>query len=167
MFKVKNIKTNEIVQVLAAHCDEYGKAWFLIWDQDAFRWRPSDNFVPPNYIKKIKLIVAGSRDFQNYPMLCKELDKIRESIAEVVCGEARGADTLGRTYAYDNAIPIKSFPADWAAYGKSAGFVRNHQMAEYADAAIIFWDGVSPGSAHMIKTMQDLGKDVTVIEYTK
>jgi len=165
MFKVKNKKTNELVQVLGTHCDEYGKAWFLVWEQDAFRWQPGDNFVPPNYVRKYKWIVAGSRDFQNYPLLCNELDKIKDSIKEIVCGEARGADTLGRTYAYDNAIPIKSFAANWAAYGKSAGFVRNYQMAEYADAAIIFWDGVSPGSKHMIEVMKNLKKDVKVIRY--
>ena len=165
MFKVKNKKTNEIIQVLDAYCDAYGGSWFLIWENDGWRWRAANNFVPPNYVPKKKVIVAGSRDFQNYPLLCKELDKIRESIAEIVCGEARGADTLGRTYAYDNDIPIKSFPADWHTYGNQAGFIRNEQMGDYADELIAFWDGQSPGTRHMIKYMQNLGKKVTVIEY--
>ena len=78
---------------------------------------------------------------------------------------ARGADTLGRTYAYDNDIPIKSFPADWHTYGNQAGFIRNEQMGDYADELVAFWDGQSPGTRHMIKYMQNLGKKVTVIEY--
>lgn len=166
MFRVKNKITNEIVQVLDTMCDDYGKTWFLIW-QNKWTWRAADNYVPPNYEIKYKWIVAGSRTFQNYPLVCKELDKIREQIGEVVCGEARGADTLGRTYAYDNDIKIKLFPADWERYGKSAGFVRNDEMAAYADKAIIFWDGKSVGSKDMIDKMEKLGKEVRVIYYDR
>ena len=164
MFRVKNKATNEIVQVLDTMCDDYGKTWFLIW-QNKWVWRSADIFVPPNYKVKYKWIVAGSRTFQNYPFLCKELDKIKEQIDEIVCGEARGADTLGRTYAYDNDILIKSYPADWERYGKSAGFVRNEEMAAYADKAIIFWDDKSVGSKDMIDKMEKLGKEVRVIYY--
>ena len=164
MFHVKNKVTNEIVQVLDTMCDDYGKTWFLIW-QNKWVWRSADIFVPPNYKVKYKWIVAGSRTFQNYPFLCKELDKIKEQIDEIVCGEARGADTLGRTYAYDNDILIKSYPADWERYGKSAGFVRNEEMATYADKAIIFWDGKSVGSKDMIDKMEKLGKEVRIVYY--
>ena len=52
MFKVKKIKTDEIVQVLTATCDEYGKTWFLIWENDGWRWRPASIFCPPNYKQK-------------------------------------------------------------------------------------------------------------------
>lgn len=166
MFRVKNKITNEIVQVLDTMCDEYGKTWFLVW-QNKWVWRPADIYIPPNYSVKYKWIVAGSRTFQNYPLLCAELDKIKNEIGEIVCGEARGADTLGLTYAYDNDIKIKGFPADWERYGKSAGFIRNDEMAAYADKAIIFWDGKSVGSKDMIDKMEKLGKEVRVIYYDK
>ena len=166
MFRVKNKTTNEIIQVLDTMCDDYGKTWFLIW-QNKWVWCAADIFVPPNYEVKYKWIVAGSRTFQNYQFLCKELDKIKDQIGEIVCGEARGADTLGRTYAYDNDIIIKSYPADWERYGKSAGFVRNGEMAAYADKAIIFWDGKSVGSKDMIDKMEKLGKEVRVVYYDK
>ena len=166
MFRVKNKATNEIVQVLDTMCDDYGKTWFLIW-QNKWLWRSADLFVLTNYKVKYKWIVAGSRTFQNYPFLCKELDKIKDQIGEIVCGEARGADALGRTYAYDNNIIIKSYPADWERYGKSAGFVRNEEMAAYADKAIIFWDGKSVGSKDMIDKMEKLGKEVRIVYYDK
>ena len=38
-------------------------------------------------------------------------------------------------------------------------------MGEYADAAIIFWDGKSKGTAHMIKTMKRLKKPYYVFDY--
>ena len=165
MFKAKYIQTNEIMQVLDTYCDDYGKTWFLIWSGSKWSWRAADGFVPPNYQPKYKWIVAGSRSFQNYPRLEKELDRIRDQIGEIVCGEAKGADTYGRIYAESHNIPVRSFPADWAAYGKAAGYFRNSEMAEYAHKAIIFWDGTSPGSRDMINKMQDAGKEVIVIKY--
>ena len=165
MFKAKYVQTNEIMQILDTYCDDYGKTWFLIWSGSKWSWRAADGFVPPNYQPKYKWIVAGSRNFQNYPRLEKELDRIRDQIGEIVCGEAKGADTYGCIYAESHNIPVKSFPADWAAYGKAAGYFRNSEMAEYAHKAIIFWDGTSPGSRDMINKMQDAGKEVIVIKY--
>ena len=165
MFKVKNKLTNEIIQVLDAYCDEYGGAWFLIWANDGWRWRAANNFVPPNYEPKVRVIVAGSRGFQNYPLMCKELDKIKGRIECIVSGDAAGADTYGCMYARDNNIPIRHCPADWQKYGAAAGYVRNKQMGDYADELIAFWDGVSPGTKDMIDYMNKLGKKVTVIEY--
>ena len=167
MFKVKNKKTGEIIQVLDTTCDEYGGTWFLIWINDGWRWRAANNYVPPNYEPKKKWIVAGSRSFNNYILLCQTLNTIKDNIECIVCGEAKGADILGANYAYDNNIKIKSFPADWQKYGAAAGYVRNKQMAEYADAAIVFWDGASPGSKDMIEQMNKLGKEVQVIYYNK
>lgn len=165
MFKVKNKKTGEIIQVLDTHCDNFGDAWFLIWANDGWRWRAAHNFVPPNYTPKVKLIVAGGRDFQNYPLMCKELDKIRESIECIISGDAKGADTYGCIYARDNNISIRHFPADWQKYGASAGYIRNHEMGDYADELIAFWDGTSPGTKDMIDYMNKLGKKVTIIRY--
>ena len=84
-------------------------------------------------------------------------------ISEVVCGLAKGADLLGKLFAEVNGYPCKDFPADWNKYGRAAGPIRNKQMADYADAAIVFmWDN-SRGSKNMIETMQKLGKPVYVV----
>ena len=50
-------------------------------------------------------------------------------------------------------------------YGKSAGFIRNADMGAYADAAIIFWDGESKGTKHMIQTMKKLDKPYYIFNY--
>ncbi len=73
---------------------------------------------------------------------------------------AKGADELGRAWALSLGIPLKKFYADWDKYGKRAGPIRNKQMAEYADAAIILWDGKSKGSMNLKKIMDSLGKPV-------
>lgn len=49
MFKVKRIKDGVIVQVLDTYCDnEFGSTFFFIWENDGWRWRPANNFIPPN-----------------------------------------------------------------------------------------------------------------------
>lgn len=104
----------------------------------------------------MKVIIAGSRSFNNYSKLKRVMDTI--SALEIVCGEARGADSLGRRYAEENGIPIKSFPAQWDKYGKAAGIIRNHEMGDYADYLVAFWDGQSRGTKDMINYMKALGK---------
>ena len=167
MFKVKNIKTNEIIQVLDTYCDDFGKTWFLTWATNKWAWRAADDYVPPNYQIKYKWIVAGSRTFQNYKLLENKLNEIRDQIGEIVCGEAKGADTYGRIYAESKGIPIRSFPADWQTYGKAAGFMRNGEMAKYAHKAIVFWDGQSVGTKDMIERMEKLGKEMKIVYYNK
>jgi len=70
---------------------------------------------------------------------------------EIVSGRARGIDILGERYAKENNLKLKLFPADWDQYGKRAGYLRNKQMAEYADALILIWDGKSRGSQMMLE----------------
>ncbi len=115
--------------------------------------------------KPMKVIVAGSRGFDNYNFLAKKLDKILQDVnPTIICGEARGADTLGKKYAELHSYKVMSFPADWSK-GKGAGYIRNEQMAENADALVAFWDGKSKGTEHMIKTMKSMNKPVRVVKY--
>lgn len=113
-----------------------------------------------------KVIVAGSRDFDDYPLLCWKLDRLlaqKMGDVEIVCGKARGADSLGEQYAKERGIPVRYFPADWRTLGQSAGYQRNIQMAQYADALIAFWDGQSKGTKHMIDTARQFGLDVRIV----
>lgn len=57
---------------------------------------------------------------------------------------------MGEFWALHHDIPVKKFPADWGGLGKRAGYLRNEQMADYADALIAVWDGKSKGTKHMI-----------------
>lgn len=101
----------------------------------------------------MKVIIAGSRNVEDYSLVVKTVASSGYDITEVVCGMATGVDTLGERWAVANNIPVKEMPADWNRHGKAAGPIRNKQMAEYADAAIVIWDGKSPGSRNMIENM--------------
>lgn len=111
----------------------------------------------------MKTIVAGGRNFNDPAYLKECLDK--HNITEVVCGKAKGADTLGELYAAVNYIPIKEFPAEWNRYGKGAGSIRNKEMGDYAEALIAFWDGRSTGTLNMIRYAKKKGLEVTVYNY--
>lgn len=115
----------------------------------------------------MKVIIAGSRNFNDYILLknnCDILLSITKETIEIVSGGARGADTLGEKYAHENNLELKIFPADWS-IGKGAGFIRNKQMAEYADALIAFWDGESKGTKMMIDLAKKMNLKVKVVIY--
>ena len=100
----------------------------------------------------LRTIIAGSRDISDYDKVACIIKESGFNISEVVSGTALGVDTLGEIWAEENNIPVKQFPADWDNKGKAAGFIRNTEMADYADALIAVWDGKSSGTKHMINT---------------
>ena len=79
-------------------------------------------------------------------------------LSEIVSGNARGADILGEAWARSKNIPVKIFIPDWVEYGRSAGIIRNREMARYCDFGVIFWDGKSKGTMNIIKTMKSMVK---------
>lgn len=113
----------------------------------------------------MRLIIAGSRSIVAYPFLEAALERhgIKpDMVSLVLCGEARGADMLGREWASRNGISVKSYPADWTAYGKQAGMIRNEIMAQNADALLALWDGLSEGTRHMIARARAHGLKVWI-----
>lgn len=118
----------------------------------------------------MKLIVAGGRDFVNTQVMITVLMDLVEKgkidpNPELVCGMARGADLTAYSLWSGTGMVIHKFPADWARLGKRAGFKRNQEMGEFADAAVCFWDGNSKGTKHMIDIMNRLNKPVYVVRY--
>ena len=111
----------------------------------------------------MKLIIAGSRTFTDYPLLCQVLAPDRRRITQVITGGARGADRLGYRWAWKHVVPSQHFRAEWERFGKAAGVRRNHQMAQAGDVLVAFWDGQSPGTAHLIQCMRALGKPVVLV----
>lgn len=121
-------------------------------------------------MKEFKLIVAGSRDFTDYQLLHDCVIELanteyRKLAVSLVSGMARGADAMAVRLAKDYGIQLYEFPANWNLYGKSAGYIRNSDMAKFSDGLIAFWDGASRGTKNMIETMMKQGKPVHVVRY--
>lgn len=115
----------------------------------------------------MKVIIAGSRSFNNYIILhnkCTELLKNQFEI-EIISGTANGADKLGERFAKENNYKLTQFPADWSKFGKSAGYFRNEEMAKYADALIVFWDGKSKGTKHMIDLAKKYNLKIRIVHF--
>jgi len=108
-----------------------------------------------------KVIIAGSREYRDYPQLAQAclhlLQNKPHELIEIVSGCANGADTLGERFAHEFGLPVARFPADWDTHGRSAGPLRNIEMAEYADALIAFPIGKSTGTRHMIRSARERG----------
>jgi len=117
----------------------------------------------------MRVIIAGGRSFKDYNRLCSVCDYMlqNQTDIEIVSGTAMGADKLGEQYAQERGHKIARFPAEWDKYGKSAGFKRNEEMAEYADALIAFWDGNSKGTKHMIDLAEKHNLKIKICYYSK
>lgn len=118
-----------------------------------------------SHFPEFRLIVAGGRDFNDYERMVKELHTLcvgeqaplRQVSVSIVSGMARGADSLAVRFAKEYGVKLYEYPADWS-QGKGAGFMRNTEMALFADGLLAYWDGESRGTQHMIDTMNKLGK---------
>ena len=101
----------------------------------------------------MKVIIAGSRNLWDSDKLVQVAMLIfNKGPDEVVCGGCPGIDIAGWNWAKEwGDISTKMFTADWNKHGKSAGPIRNEEMAEYADALVAIWDGESRGTWDMIR----------------
>jgi hypothetical protein len=112
----------------------------------------------------MKLIIAGSRGIDAriaFYYTYKWQAKNHLEVTELISGTASGPDRVPLLMkGLGSNVPVKEFPADWNKYGKRAGMLRNLEMAKYADALLLIWDGESRGSANMKLEMERLGKPV-------
>ena len=71
--------------------------------------------------KTYRIIIAGSRDFENYEVVKTKAaavikaikEKEPEAKIEIVSGGARGVDSLGERFAREYGYKLWRFPADW------------------------------------------------------
>ncbi len=96
------------------------------------------------------VIIAGSRDMKlPVDVIDSFVNNSGFTITTLLCGMATGIDLSAYDWGKENGVTIKTFFPDWKKYGKSAGVIRNQEMADNADALILIWDGQSRGSANM------------------
>ena len=128
-------------------------------------------------MKELRIIIAGSRDFNDYELLKKSAIEIitkktmLPDLTRIISGRARGADTLGERFANEMGLEISRFIPDWDGLGKRAGYVRNGEMGKFGvedgnyGVLIAFWDGQSRGTKHMIDLAKRYGLEVHVVNY--
>lgn len=99
------------------------------------------------------VLVTGGRDFSDYALMCSALRGAEKEDGqpidyimhggnglpkgwrqmpedELAAKITKGADALAHRYAIENRLQWVVFEADWDAYGKGAGPIRNSLMAK-------------------------------------
>lgn len=172
------------IQLSDIRVDPDVQKWYTELRGGVWEENPLMNIDGKYHKYKIRLIVAGGRDFQDKNYAFKALDFMLKNYNRgevfILEGGANGADRRGREYAIERGIDYETFEADWKdltkrpckikenSYGQYnclAGLVRNKEMGNLASHAVVFWDGKSTGSKHMQEYMNELGKPVKVFKY--
>lgn len=124
-----------------------------------------------SYLNACRVIVTGSRCFNDFGFLKQELDKLFNENEEfvgkeikIISGVALGTDALAIDYAYKHKLTKILFPANWKRYPRIAGFLRNEDMLSVATHLVAFWDGKSNGTRHMIDIAKEKGIPVWVFQ---
>lgn len=134
----------------------------------------------------MRVIVAGSRTFNDYSLLKKKLDYYLKNVKKVIIveGECEGADLLGKRYAKEKGYEWEEFPADWrdmsepcvkkagrwGYYNALAGHNRNERMAascKKGDACVVFRVNGSTGSSDMLERAEKHKLHVRKIDIKK
>lgn len=114
-----------------------------------------------------RVVIAGCRDYNNYNEAKEFIDFCLSNIRKendiiILSGGASGADAIGERYAKENGFKVEKYPAFWEKYGRSAGPIRNRQMAEACDYVICFWDEKSKGTKSMINFTVKYNKPIRI-----
>jgi len=117
-----------------------------------------------------RVIIAGSRSFSDIELMRSKCDAILKAKADthdiaIVSGTAGGADKMGEQYASERGYQVHRYAAKWDELGRRAGYVRNQLMMDNADAVIVFWDGVSKGSRHMMDIAEAAKAPLRVVRF--
>ena len=107
----------------------------------------------------MKLLIVGSRCIKEFDLS----GYVPEDTDLIISGGANGADKLGERYARERGLKVEVHAALWEQFGKSAGVIRNQEMADISDAVIAFWDGESRGTKNMIENAKKANKPYVII----
>ena len=64
--------------------------------------------------------------------------------------DKKGVDALAKAWTVSNGVPVETYKADWARYGRAAGHRCNAEMVTASDFVLILWDGSSTGTKNDI-----------------
>ena len=84
---------------------------------------------------KLRVLVCGDRYWDDESAIRQALFSIQKHVEIVIQGKARGADTIAAMVAEDLGLPVKDFYADWVAFGRAAGPLRNREQLAFLKEA--------------------------------
>ena len=116
-----------------------------------------------------KVVVAASEAFNDYELLKQRLDFYLQNKTDImiISGGVKGADGLGVRYALEKGYILKQVDTEKDRYGELAEAKRNERISKEADACIIFWDGLSLGTASLIENARKYHVPIKVVNFSK
>jgi len=109
---------------------------------------------------KIRVLISGGRNWSNESVIRQVIDSLPEGTV-IIEGAARGADSIAGKCARERGLEVLEFPANWNAYGKLAGFIRNRQMLAEGkpDIVVGFHENIaeSKGTKDMLEASRQAG----------
>jgi hypothetical protein len=120
-------------------------------------------------IPKARVIVSGSRKFNDYELVKTHLERILRSFPKeetvIFEGGAKGVDSLAKRFCEENGWKYRTFPADWVRFDRAAGAIRNKEMADQASHLIAFNAGTS-GTMDMINCAKRMFIPTVIVPIT-
>ena len=129
--------------------------------------KPQDeqSLNPKEY--KNRIVVAGTRNWFDKRMfhetLIEYLKRFEEPVLFISGAAPTGADRLIIDWCKKFKYPCLEMPADWDRAGKSAGYIRNAEMAEIGSHLLCYWDLKSNGTKHMREVASEKNMKITTI----
>lgn len=102
-------------------------------------------------------LICGGRDFDDWTRFNLAMSKLPFKPTIVIHGDARGADTMGKTWAMNNGIYSVGIPALWSALGKAAGGRRNQAMLDIMKVEYVVAFPGGNGTADMVRRAINAG----------
>lgn len=116
----------------------------------------------------MRILITGSRTWESYSRIEEALDHwVERYVLTVIHGACpRGADAYAALWCRRNSVAEEAHPADWQAFGKRAGFIRNAEMVNSGiDLCLAFIANNSKGASHTAALAEKHG--ITTVRYTK
>lgn len=106
----------------------------------------------------MKIAIVGSRTLQ-----IEDLEKyLPKGVEQIISGGAKGIDACAAKYAKENGIKLLEILPDYSGFGRAAPIKRNEQIVNHADYVLIFWNGESKGTKHVISYCEKTKKDFQI-----
>ena len=95
-----------------------------------------------------RVLVCGGNEFSDEQRMDEVLSRLNP--AEIIHGDAPGADRMAGAWARNHSIPEHRFPADWDAHGRRAGYIRNQQMLDEGEPDVVVGFPGGKGTVNMV-----------------
>lgn len=116
----------------------------------------------------MKILITGSRDWKDGKVIERALADYANYDSrydvEFIHGGAQGADLMGSIIARRFGWKVTEVKADWDAYGKAAGGIRNQQMVDMQpDVVLAFQKDNSRGTQDCMDRAKKAGIPVVLV----